>query len=172
MNNSDTTEAIPLWYKQPWLWFILTPLIAVFIYGFFFLYLSIATADGIVKDDYYKVARGIHLDPSREIAAKELEIKGKLNLDSVTGDVVLQLSGTFTKPPAQLSLDLIHPTHQKYDQSITLRNVPNSNNYIGNLSSAVSGKRYLTLFSEEGDWRIRKELVPPYDAQAIELSAQ
>ncbi|WP_027859148.1 FixH family protein [Marinobacterium jannaschii] len=169
MSNSNTPVAP--WYKQPWLWFILTPLIAVFIYGFVFLYLSITTMDGIVKEDHYKVARGITKDDSLELAAAELSLTSELKLDNLTGDLMLDLKGNLASYPASLNLDLVHPTHQKYDQKITLKLVPGSRFYSGTLQSQLKGKRYLLLYPAQNEWRIRGEISPPYDQSSFTINA-
>ncbi|MFW1676252.1 FixH family protein [Pontibacter sp. JAM-7] len=167
---NEQTPPAP-WYKQPWLWFILAPLIAVFIYGTTFLYLSIVTMDGVVKDDYYKVARNHLLDPSRIEAAHTMGISGDLLLDNMTGDLMLHFKTNQDTPPDTLQLSIVHPTHQKYDQSITLRRVPSSMAYTGSLQAALKGKRYLVLEPESQLWRLRAEVLPPYDQNTIELRA-
>jgi len=168
MNTSNNTPPGP-WYKQPWLWFILAPLIAVVIYGTFFLYLSIVTHDGIVKDDMYKVARGHFVDTSRSQAAREMGISGVLTLDNLTGDLMLHYSEGNAERPDYLNLSIIHPTHQQYDQNITLKHVPGSDAFTGSLKGALKGKRYLILEDATKAWSLRAELLPPYDQNSIEL---
>lgn len=168
MNTSNKTPPGP-WYKQPWLWFILAPLIAVVIYGTFFLYLSIVTHDGIVKDDMYKVARGHFVDTSRAEAARELGITGQLRLDNLTGDLSLNFISGQSERPEFLNLSIIHPTHQQYDQNITLKQVPGSNAYLGSLKTSLKGKRYLILEDDTKAWRLRAEILPPYDQNDVEL---
>ncbi|WP_286237703.1 FixH family protein [Neptuniibacter halophilus] len=170
MSNSSNNSVAP-WYKQPWLWFILAPLIAVFIYGTFFLYIAITTSDGIVKDDYYKVARGHFVDSSKAQKAIDLAIGGTLQLDNLTGDLMLHFRSNQTEKPALLILDIISPTHQKYDQKITLKRVDGTNAYTGNLKSSLKGKRYILLEAEDATWRLRTESNPPYDQKTIELTA-
>ena len=169
MNNIDNTPPAP-WYKQPWLWFILTPLIAVVIYGTAFLYLSIVTHDGIVKDDYYKVARDHFVDTTKAEAAKALAIQSNLRLDNQTGDLLLTYSSNETEKPEFLQLSIIHPTHQKYDQTILLKKVLGQDAYTGNLQSSLQGKRYLILEDQAKSWNIRAVASPPHDQNVIELS--
>lgn len=155
---NDQTPAVAPWYKQPWLWFILAPLIAVFIYGFAFLYISIVTHDGIVKDDYYKIARGYTIDESRANFTRELELKGDLTFDLLTGDVVVKLDGKLQTIPEFITLSVIHPTHRNYDQELTLRNQQGTSAFIGSLTGKLLGKRYLTLTPEDDKWRLRTEI--------------
>ncbi|MFC6673592.1 FixH family protein [Marinobacterium aestuariivivens] len=156
------SPAIAPWYKQPWLWFILAPVIASMIYGTTFLYLSIVSADGVVKDDYYKVARGLEIDNSRSERARALDLAGSLLIDEVTGDIGLTLNGTLSDDLAELEMDIIHPTHKKYDQKVRLRRLDGSNRYSGNLQSQLgSAKRYLVIQPLDQEWTLRAEVLPP-----------
>lgn len=165
------THDIGPWYKQTWLWFVLAPLIAVVIYGTSFLILSIVTADGIVRDDHYKNARGIEVDGTKRQTAIDQNINGELLVDAMTGDIRIELSSTAALPNS-LSMDLVHPTHQNYDQKITLRRVsPEAGIYLGTLAQHIDGKRYLLLSDEANSWLIREELNPPYDQSRFKLDA-
>lgn len=156
------------WYKQTWLWFVLTPLIAVAIYASIFIYLAITTSDGIVKDDYYKIARGYNVDHSREDKAVDLGIGGKLSIDSLTGDIQLKLDSS-APLPSELQLSLIHPSHQKYDQVLTLRALDGSGLYSASLQSHLEGKRYIILEPFNQEWQLRIEAMPPFDQRVFAL---
>jgi len=162
------TEDIGPWYHQKWLWFVLSPLIAVVIYASIFMYIAVSTSDGIVKDDYYRVARGTNVDTSRTVEAARLGIQGQLLVDALTGDLRLTLE-TESPMPRQLLLDLIHPSHQKYDQKITLRAINDANIYLGSLQGNLTGKRYLMLSDPNGSWLVKAELQPPYDQRSFDL---
>src|SRR5210317_2625682 len=167
----EQTHDIGQWYHQKWLWFVLAPLIAVVIYASIFMYIAITTSDGIVKDDYYKIARGTNVDLSRVSAASDRGIKGELLVDSLTGDLRLALSSNVAMPN-ELTLDLVHPSHQKYDQTITLRSVNGQGVYLGSLQANLEGKRYLMLSDKSGEWLIKADLLPPYDQRSFALGAQ
>lgn len=169
---SNSNEAIAPWYKQPWLWFILSPLIAVFIYGTSYLTLSIVTHDGVVKEDHYKVARGYYKDSTRFKQAKELGVSAELTVDNLTGDLVLKLQGKLDQSDDTLELELIHPTHQKYDTTITLQSIAGTQVYRGNLPSPIKGKRYAMLGAGENGWQIQAEITPPYDQTRFTLDAE
>lgn len=165
------TQDIGPWYKQKWLLFVLAPLAAVFIYATFFIYIAVVTSDGIVKDDYYKVARGTSVDTRRDEAAISRAIKGELLVDSLTGDLRLTLNSN-SELPQMLTLDLVHPSHQKYDQQITLRSVNGKGVYLGSLAGKIEGKRYLLLSAKDADWALKRELLPPYDQRIFSLGVQ
>lgn len=163
MNTHANTPAP--WFKQPWLWFILAPLIAVFIYASIFIYVAITTSDGVVKEDYYKIARGMNIDTSKADMAQQLELMGALRLDTLTGDINLSLSGAIETYPTELHLNIIHPTHQKYDQILTLRSVDGKGLYVGSLEGMISGRRFLSLSPTDESWQLRQEILPPYNEQ-------
>jgi hypothetical protein len=164
---TDAQDAIKPWYKQPWLWFLLIPLIAVFIYGFVFLYLSIVTMDGVVKDDYYRIARGYEVNSEKNQNAIEHNLTAEVRMDDVTGDVQVVMKGDFEQWPATLTLDVVHPTHQQYDQAITLKALPGQAIYSGFLTSELKGKRFLFLFPEDQAWHLRQEIQPPYAGKEV-----
>ncbi|SIS62046.1 FixH family protein [Neptunomonas antarctica] len=165
----DKIQAAKPWYQQPWLWFILSPLIAVAIYGFTFLYLAITTMDGVVKDDYYRIARGYEVNTVKTQKAIEHHIAATLSLDNMTGDIMVKLKGEFSAIPEYLMLDIVHPTHQKYDQMITLKAVGSQQLYSGTLSSQLKGKRFIFIAPPNEDWHLNKEIQPPYDQISVEL---
>lgn len=167
----EQTHDIGPWYHQKWLWFVLAPLIAVVIYASIFMYIAITTSDGIVKDDYYKIARGTSVDTSRVEAAAKRGLQGELLVDALTGDLRVQLKSNGTLP-SELILDLVHPSHQKYDQTITLRSVNGEGVYLGSLQAVLEGKRYLMLSDASGEWLIKTDLLPPYDQQSFKLGAE
>ena len=71
MNNASD-QFIP-GYKQPWFWFLMVPLIMVFIMGFTMLYLSISTSDGVVVDNFYKDGLAIKTRNEQDAAAADLD---------------------------------------------------------------------------------------------------
>ncbi|HCH24305.1 MAG TPA: hypothetical protein DE179_08415 [Oceanospirillaceae bacterium] len=160
---SNSLEASRPWYRQPWLWFILTPLIAVFIVGTSFAYLSVVTFDGMVKGDYAKTAKSFNIDASRLTQAKALDLHAELTLDAVTGDLRLRMTAkdTFTSP--QLMLEVIHPTVVELDQDLILALRPDGN-YYGTLNKNIDGKRYLHLSDQENTWRMMTEVHTPWAA--------
>lgn len=171
MKTEEQYAADP-WYKQPWLILTLLPLIATVIVGTSWLVISIISADGIVKDDYYKIAKGYMLDPTKLQLAYDKKIAAQLKMDNVTGGLSLSLSGDLDSLPSLLSLDIVSPTHQKYDLSVQLKQVGQEAIYIGSLPSPIKGKRYVMLNPEDKSWRLRTEIAPPYDQRSFELKAE
>ncbi|MCP8689297.1 FixH family protein [Marinobacterium sedimentorum] len=167
----DNTAIAP-WYKQPWLWFILAPVIASVFSGSTFLYLSIVSADGIVKDDYYKVAKGLEIDDRPALQAAALNLSAELLLDDITGDIGLTLHGKVADDLNRLTLEIVHPIHQKYDQNIQLRRIPGSTRFTGSLQATLSvSKHFVVVVPPDNSWNLRTEVEPPYDPLRIQLSS-
>lgn len=169
MSDNGNNVVAP-WYKQPWLWFILAPLIVVVFVGMTLLYLAITTADGLVTSDHSRVVRGYEVDSTKSRAAAEMGISANLQLDNLTGDLMLLLKSDQSERPNELILDIASPTHKKYDQTITLKKVPSSEAYTGSLKSALQGKRNIILEPVDGSWRLSTQSYPPYDQKTIELT--
>jgi len=158
---TDTPEALQPWYKQPWLWFILTPLFAVIIFASSYAYLSVVTFDGMVKGDYAKSAKSFNIDNRRLRKASELGLSGQLELDEVTGDLRLQLSSSDTLLDPTLVLLVIHPTVESLDQDLIMARRPD-NHYYSSLNKNITGKRYLHLMDQDENWRMTTEVTTPW----------
>ena len=159
------------WYKQPWLLIALIPLVATVIAGTTFLVVSIMTSDGIVKDDYYKMARGYYSDPSKKQFAYDNKLAATVTIDNTTGDLSVKLQGNVPHPKV-LSLNFVSPTHQKYDLIVSLRQVSDQAFYLGSLNSPIQGKRYLMLSPIDESWRLSTAITPPYQQLTFELQAE
>lgn len=170
--KTEQEYAADPWYKQPWLLLAMIPLVATVIAGTTFLVVSIISSDGIVKDEYYRMARGYYNDPKKQQLAWDKAIAAELNLDIITGDVNVKLSGDFATLPAQLILDLVSPTHQKYDSQVLLKQVAGQPFYLGSLNAPIVGKRYLMLSPKQNNWRISTSITPPYEDFRVILKAE
>ncbi|WP_409526229.1 FixH family protein [Nitrincola sp. MINF-07-Sa-05] len=168
--KQDTAPVAP-WYKQFWLWFVLTPIFCVMIYATTFAVIAIKTSDGIVREDHFRYARGTYVDTSKEMRAVELDLKGEMVLDNNSGRVALDLAGLVPDGTSQLNLSIIHPTHQKFDQLIIMTATSQPNHFEGTLSSELQGKRYFILEPDNIEWRLRTEAYPPYEARSLTFSA-
>lgn len=160
---SNTNEALRPWYRQPWLWFLLTPLIAVFIVGTSYAYLSVVTFDGMVKGDYAKSAKSFNIDASRLTQAATLGLTAELYVDEVTGDLRLKMQSKDALNNEILLLSVIHPTMEDLDQDLTLAR-RDDGQYYGSLSKNITGKRYIHLMDEGESWRMMTEANSPWPA--------
>ncbi len=170
--KTEQEYAADPWYKQPWLLIAMIPLVATVIAGMTFLVVSIQSSDGIVKEDYYRKARGYYKDPTKQQSAYDKKIATTLAIDNITGDLSIKLAGDFKQLPKLLSIDFVSPTHQKYDISVNLKQVSDQPFYLGSLPTPIAGKRYIMISAPDQSWRLSDSILPPYDSFKIELKAE
>ena len=146
------------WYKQFWLWFILTPLLIVFTAGFSMLYIAIATDDGVVVDNYYKDGKAIVVRHEEDNYARSLGLNAVMKQQGL--NFTLELKGELRPLPEQLLLHVIFPTSKAYDVDVVLSH-QGLGRYIGELPEAITGNWMLQLqpFSEESLWRLHTNSV-------------
>ena len=137
-------EIFTPWYKEPWAWFVVIILTVSVCWGIFQLTVAFRNADSVVIDDYYKNGRAINEDLTRDQNAQQLDIKAKLVIDDVTGEVKVLLSGKMDKYPPKLRLSLLSPVFALKDSVISL-NRTLLGYYIGQLEEQVSGSYYIQL---------------------------
>ncbi|KTC43881.1 hypothetical protein AO262_14750 [Pseudomonas fluorescens ABAC62] len=90
--------------------------------------------------------------------AQTLQLRARLHLDELTGEVELNLTGYSN--PNTLELNLISPTQPERDRKINLtRSDSEPGRYIGQVTDKVEGRRFVELLGVEGDktWRLFEE---------------
>lgn len=148
MSEDYTSEDSKPWYRQFWAWFILSPLIVVFIVSSITITLAVKNADDRVVDNYYKEGRLINLRLDQDLLAISLGINAQLTFDTASGDLVLILNSDGDLPE-YLSLELSHPAHSERDHKLLLTRTAN-NQYNVELSGQVLNSRwYLRLLPIE-----------------------
>lgn len=159
-----------IWYKQFWPWFLLAPLVLTVIVGITMLTLSIKEFDGTVNDNYYKEGLAINQMLQRDKNAEELQMAAHLNIDSVTGEVLLTLSGQLDAWPDRLVVQFVNPTRAAQDHQIQLNQI-RDNHYRGQLDKIPNNFWYLDIASPASEhWRIKGGIQFPVD-KPIELKA-
>ncbi len=163
---SDTNDSGPA-YRQPWFWFVMTPLIVVVCVSLSFVTVSLYHADDRVVDNYYQQGRTINQSFDQEARARELGLLANLRFDQQTGEVLLRLEASPERsaPLAERLLLMIgHPVDADRDQRVELVQV-REGVYRGDLVRALSHRRYLTLLPElepermrDAEWLLRGEI--------------
>lgn len=159
---SENTPVAP-WYRQPWFWFVMSPLIVVICVVLTFVTISVFHADDRVVDNYYKQGRTINQSFEQEARAQALNLRADVAFDMVTGEVMVNLTGDGALPDV-LHLMIGHPVNADQDQRILLQKVRDGR-YRGDLTAALSHRRYLTLLPEHdvnqmrsAEWLLRGEI--------------
>jgi hypothetical protein len=147
------------WYREPFVWLIVSfPLIAV-IAGFFTLYLAIQSKDGLVVDDYYQKGKEINMSLARDRAAARHGLRAGIALDTAKQTVVVQLSVTRGQPlPEMLNLRWLHATRAGFDRKQLLTR-SSDGRYRSAFPELTPGHWYVQI--EAQDWRLQGSLRIP-----------
>ena len=146
------------WYKHIWPWIIIAILTCSVTLTLSMVTIAVKNPDNLVNDNYYEAGKGINRSLDRELLGQALQLKAKLRLDELTGEVVLLLEGN--SQPKTLELNLISPTQPEKDRKVVLtRSQSEPGRYIGQVTDKVEGRRFVELLGVEGDrtWRMFEE---------------
>jgi len=140
------------WYREPWPWILISGPAAVVVAGAVTVWLAIASADGLVADDYYKRGLAINQVIARDRAATDRGITAEVE----AGGGVLRVRLTGPAAPDALFARFVHATRAGYDQRLRLpRAAPGV--YETALPELAAGRWSLVLEDARGEWRIVKE---------------
>lgn len=159
MKSTTSNEASRPWFKQPWLWFVLSIPIASVILSSIMVTVAVVGKDSLVSDNYFKDGMAINQTIEQDHLAKSFGLKPILSMNEK--EIKLQLIST-KEIPAQafLTLKLLHPTVG--DKDIVIKLLPSGNGlYLGDLPHAVEGRRYIDLYAFDNSWRLREEIFTP-----------
>lgn len=162
--SHDSTVAAP-WFKQPWLWFILSPIIAAMTVGFVVLLpnaIKQQQIDPPLDRDFVRDGRGYVLDDKMADYAKELGIKGEMHIDVDTGQIVLTMLDGLTHDLKELDLHIKIGANHDLDHVIKLRRVETLNQFFGNLSQPINARSTFIIVSQVENWKIIKDARPPF----------
>tara|TARA_R110001592_G_scaffold296139_2_gene566475 strand:+ start:4697 stop:5230 length:534 start_codon:yes stop_codon:yes gene_type:complete len=159
MNTIVSHETSRPWYKQPWLWFVMSVPITSVILSSIMVTVAVIGKDSLVSDNYYKDGMAINQTIEQDQLANTLGLKPILSISGT--EIKLELKSTSVVPEQSfLSFKLLHPTVSAKD--IIIKLLPSGNGlYLGELPHAVEGRRYLDLYAFDDSWRIREEITLP-----------
>lgn len=156
------------WYKHLWPWIIIGILTCSVILTLSMVTIAVNHPNSLVNDNYYEAGKGINRSLDRERLAQALNIRARVRLDELTGEVELHLSGN-SHPPS-LTLNLTSPTQPRKDRQLTLtQSINEPQRYIGQLSDKVEGRRFVELLGvEDGKtWRLFEEEQLSHDEELL-----
>ncbi len=160
MNSTVSNEASNPWYKQPWLWFVLSVPIASVILSSIMVTVAVIGKDSLVSDNYYKDGMAINQTIEQDQLANSLGLKPILNIEGTEVRLELKSTAQGLKNQAFLTFKLLHPTVSEKD--IIIKLLPSGQGlFLGELPQRVEGRRYLDLYAFDNSWRIRQELNVP-----------
>ena len=149
--SAGKVNLTPAWYREPWPWILMAGPAAVLVAGAITLWLAVASADGLVADDYYKRGLAINQDLrlQQRAAARGIEASAKL----APGKLRVGLSGA---APEALFAQLVHATRPGHDQRLRLAPVA-PGVYEAELLPLPPGHWRLVLEDPRREWKIVKE---------------
>ena len=139
------------WYREPWPWLVMAPPAAAVLAGIATIWIALASADGLVAEDYYRQGLGINNVIAREERARKLGITASLQV--AEGRIRVRLEGA---SPEALFVHLAHRTRAGYDQRLRLARVDDA--YEAELASLPAGGWRASIEDPKGDWRIAREV--------------
>lgn len=155
----QTDEAARPWYKQPWLWFLLSIPITSVVLSSIMVTVAVVGKDSLVSDNYYKDGMGINQTLEQDHLAQSLGLQPILSFNGTEVILELQASKDIIKQ-SFLTLKILHPTVS--DEDIIIKLLPSNNNiFIGELPREIEGRRYLDLYAFDNSWRLREEVMTP-----------
>ena len=139
------------WYREPWVWGLMAAPAAALFGGVAMLWLALASADGLVAEDYYRQGLGINKVLAREEAARAQGISADLSLQE--GRISVTLKGT---QPEALFAHLVHATRAGHDLRVRL--APGADGtYSAALPPLPAGRWRIVIEDPRASWRIARE---------------
>ncbi len=155
-----STEVIAPWYRQPWAWFVITPLIVVVIACGFTVSVAFNNRDDVVLDNYYNEGRAINNRFLEDQQAQAIGATGELIFDRKAGQVLLDLHAKAALPDT-ITLQMSHPVKAAYDRQITLKQIA-PGRYQGDADELLQYHWYVRLtpviVGTGSTWQLKGEI--------------
>jgi len=140
------------WYREPYVWLIISFPLAAVIGGIITLMIAIKSDDGLVVDDYYKQGLEINKLIARDETAVQYDIEARLQLSEQDEQFRIFLSGNHDfVSPKEIQVNFLHATRSGFDKILNLSNT-DTNFYTGILPPLIPGKWHIQI--EADDWRV------------------
>ncbi len=162
--SQDSTTIAP-WYKQPWLWFIVSPIIAAMIVGFSILLpnaIKQQKIDPPLDREVVRDGRGYVLDDKMADNAKALGIKAEMKVDLETGQIILTILDGASDQLKELELHIKIGANHDLDHVIKLQRVETLNQYFGSLSQPINARSTFIVVANDDNWKIVQDARPPF----------
>lgn len=138
------------WYREPWPWIVMAPPAAAVLAGIATIWIAVASADGLVAEDYYRQGLALNKVIAREERARRLGITASMQVSA--GRIRVRLEGA---QPEALFVHLAHRTRAGFDQRLRLARV--DGRYVAEMAPLAPGGWRAFIEDPQGRWRIAKE---------------
>ncbi|TVZ39947.1 hypothetical protein P886_4363 [Alteromonadaceae bacterium 2753L.S.0a.02] len=154
------TNIVKPWYREPWAWLIVGPLVFVVILGIALVVISVKYRDDVVSDDYYQEGKMLDNRFEAERAARETGLHGDLQIDAGASEIRLILNQPLDSEET-ITLLLSHPIKSAKDHTYVLKRF-SLTGYKASLDSPLSERWYVRVEAHTGDdpkaiWRLSGE---------------
>jgi uncharacterized protein len=139
------------WYREPWPWILMSGPAAAIVAGAATIWIAVASADGLVAEDYYKQGLAINKLLAREEAARELGLSAEIRLEP--GRIAVHLQG---QSPEALFAHLAHGTRAGHDLRVRLARTA-AGAYEAELPPLAAGRWHIVIEDARGTWRIARD---------------
>jgi len=136
--------------KSVYVWMLIAIPLSSVIMGGVLLWLAISSFSGMVADDYYERGLQINQDLSRDQAARDVRIHGRLRTGVDATRMTVQGAAAFQEP-ATVTLSFSHATRAGLDRVLELRR-EGAGHYRGSGVKLAPGRWYIQ--ASAGNWRI------------------
>jgi hypothetical protein len=171
MSSSETNNVNEIgapWYREPWFWIIISPLILVLVACAITITIAVKNADDVVIGNYYKEGLLINDEKERQRLALSLGLSGQLSFDLDLGEVVVIFDNVDSAStlPQNIQLSFAHPANKDEDFSLML-DKKSETQYFSELPKRLSDKWYWAISPSsdsgekiipEADWLLKGEI--------------
>lgn len=155
------------WYREPWPWLIMAGPAAVVVAGAVTIWIAVATADGLVADDYYKQGLAINKVLAREERARRMGVAARIAVDH-SGTLSVVLGGRM-EPPAGLVVRFAHVARAGHDTQVELGRA-GDRRYEARLPQMPAGRWRVSVEDLDRQWRVSAQWAgspEPFTAAAV-----
>ena len=154
---SEQAAEIRAWYREPFVWMVISFPLAAVIAGTITIYLAIVSFDGLVVDDYYQ--RGLEINKVLDRENFALANGLSLNVEYQSDKFIIEISHTaqFALPDS-LTAIISHATKPGYDQTIVLTRFDENRFHAAPVDIPI-GRWYVDVGTAE--WRLNSYLITP-----------
>ena len=147
------------WFREPLVWMVIAIPLSSVIMGGVMLWLSIASYDGLVADDYYKRGLEINRVLDRDAAAARLGLRGMLTFDAGGTRLLVEADAEGFESPRRVDLVFSYATRAGLDRRLALEQL-SPGDYAGPVVATLEPGRWYVQVAT-ASWRVTGELVIP-----------
>ncbi|MEO6351831.1 MAG: FixH family protein [Oxalobacteraceae bacterium] len=86
------------WYKEPWVWLVISGPAIVIVAGFYTAFLAFSGNDKVVAEDYYKQGLMINATILHDVNARDRNMSADMEFDQASGRILVHLKSDIALP--------------------------------------------------------------------------